>query len=130
VLAAGGLGSSSVLGSAELYNPATGIWSATGGMAAARASHTATLLNDGTVLAAGGNEVGSSALPALLGSAELYDPAMGTWSATGDMAAARRVHKATLLNDGTVLVAGGYGFSGVLASAELYGGPPPTPRRL
>src|SRR3990170_4104235 len=42
------------------------------------------------------------------------------WTATGSMAAARDGHTATLLPDGTVLVAGGVGTSGELASAELY----------
>jgi hypothetical protein len=93
-------------------------------MAAARAGHTATLLNDGTVLGVGGGD-GSS--PSPRASAELYNPASGTWSATGGMAAGRSGHPATLLNDGTVLVAGGGGASGPLATAELYGGPPPPP---
>ena len=57
-----------------------------------------------------------------LASAELYDPASGTWTATGSLANKRYVHTATLLPDGKVLAAGGYNSerSVALASAELY----------
>jgi hypothetical protein len=54
-----------------------------------------------------------------LASAELYDPASGTWTATGSLATARRFHTGTLLPNGKVLVTGGY--NGIyLSSAELY----------
>jgi hypothetical protein len=59
-------------------------------------------------------------------SAEIYDPSTGAFVATGSMSAAREVHTATLLNDGTVLIAGGesYGgigiFFGATATAEIY----------
>ena len=91
------------------------MWSATGSLGTARDDHTATLLPNGKVLVAGG-ENGSGALA----SAELYDPATGTWSATGSLATARDYHTATLLPNGKVLVAGGFNGSGDLASAELY----------
>jgi hypothetical protein len=52
-----------------------------------------------------------------LTSAELYDPAVGTFAATGSMSESRWGHTATLLPDGNVLMAGGYGDPG---SAELY----------
>ena len=55
-----------------------------------------------------------------LTSAELYDPASGSWTATGSLNTARYFHTATLLPNGKVLVAGGYDNSGVLTSAELY----------
>ena len=44
----------------------------------------------------------------------------GTWTATGSLATARYRHTATLLSNGLVLLAGGVGSSGYLASAELY----------
>jgi WD40 repeat protein len=112
VLVAGGFDGNSILASAELYDPASGTWSATGSLATARAYHTATLLPNGKVLVAGGGN----------NSAELYDPASGTWSATGSLATARAYHTATLLLNGKVLIVAGEGNSApfVLASAELY----------
>ena len=90
----------------------------TGSLVAARiGGHTATLLPNGTVLVAGG---GGSSLNSELASAELYDPANGTWTATANLATARMGHTATLLPDGRVLVAGGYDGTTLLASAELY----------
>ena len=51
----------------------------------------------------------------------MYDPASGTWSATGSLATARVYHTATLLPNGKVLVAGGADTRGdYVASAELY----------
>lgn len=90
-------------------------WTRTGRMAAARDGFTATLLPDGTVLAAGGGDP-----YAILASAEVYDPVTGTWSGTEPMSTLRDIHVAARLNDGRVLVAGGFNGGGVLASAELY----------
>ena len=64
----------------------------TGSLAMARFEHTETLLPNGKVLVAGGNDDTGD-----LASAELYDPASGTWTATGSLATARGGHTATLL---------------------------------
>jgi hypothetical protein len=84
--------------------------------------HTATLLSDGRVLIAGGS---NSNIPAILTSAELYDPKIGTFGPTGPMTVPRSGHTATLLADGRVLVAGGRNVNDAsdwsyLSSAELY----------
>ena len=124
MLVAGGyFAGSSALATVELYDPASGTWSATGSLAAARGQHTATLLPNGKVLVAAGSGGG------YLASAELYDPASGTWTPTGSLAAARVNQSATLLRNGQVLVVGGdTGFQ--LTSAELYVGPPAPPSLL
>jgi hypothetical protein len=81
-----------------------------------RSDHTATLLGSGLVLVAGGLVLSPAGATA---SAELYNPASGTFTATGSLTVGRSVHIAALLNNGTVLIAGGAG-GAVLSSAELY----------
>jgi Kelch motif len=112
VLVAGGV--IPYFSSAELYDPATGSWTATGSLNTARYTHTATLLPNGKVLVAGGYD------SAPLSSAELYDPATGSWSVTDNLNTARSGHTATLLPNGEVLIAAGGNNGGFLASAELY----------
>ena len=120
VLVAGGFGDFSlgqVTNRAELYDPDTGTWSSTGNLNRGRALHTATLLTTGKVLVAGGFFV--DGLPNITDRSELYDPATGTWSNTGNLNSGRRFHTATLLLNGKVLAAGGNGFNAP-NSAELY----------
>ncbi len=150
----------SVSGSATLTVQPTG-FVLTGSLNTARTEHTATLLNNGMVLIAGGGN--SSGLPSQCGAvqsndrdlhphrqpehraylshgdaaeqwhgadcgrrstalaAELYNPATGTFTYTGSLNTAREYPTATLLNNGMVLIAGGYNGRGAfIASAELY----------
>ncbi|WP_407562913.1 Kelch repeat-containing protein [Streptomyces sp. 184] len=95
-----------------LFDPVATTWTATGALGTARHGHSSTVLVDGTVLVAGG--IGPAGPEAeeggRLASAELYDPATGTWTPTpGDMTTARSLHAAALLPDGRVLVTGGEG---------------------
>jgi hypothetical protein len=108
---------------AELYDPATQVFTRTGSMVTSRFGHTATLLSNGKVLIVGGVESGVM-LFQMTPTAELYDPATGTFTPTGSLAVARAGHTATLLKDGKVLIAGGLtntqdSASGT-ASAEIY----------
>ena len=97
---------------------ASGTFQRTGSMNVARISHTATLLSNGEVLVAGGDN--SSLGGNCPSSAELFNPSTGTWTLTGCMTTARGNHQAVLLPSGEVLVAGGGSASDPLASAELY----------
>jgi hypothetical protein len=102
----------------------TGSLTSTGSMLVAREGQSATLLKDGRVLVAGGNGDDPTGRDPIVAdsSAELYDPSTGTFSITGSMTTPRSRHTATLLNDGRVLITGGW--PGVaeqsLDSAELY----------
>lgn len=126
VLVAGGAdGSAAALATAAIFDPAAETWTATGPLQTPRRLHTTTALADGKVLVAGGIS-GPAQFPAPgLASAELFDPAAGTWTGTGAMHQARWGHSAVRLADGTVLVAGGTTIrSGqsvrALRSAEVY----------
>ena len=107
ILLAGGVGTGwTFLADAELFDPQTNTFTATGGMATARESHTATLLNDGKVLVTGGHKGRRSAIT-IYTSAEIYNPASGTFTAAGNLTVKRHKHDATRLADGRVLIVGG-----------------------
>lgn len=118
VLAVGGIGDSGFsLASAELFDPATGLWVLTDSLMTPRRSHTATVLANGKVLVAGGRDE----VPNItLASSELYDPLTGTWNPGLNMTFARSHHTANLLPNGSVLVAGGFFNNNPLNSAEVY----------
>ncbi len=105
VLAAGGynpnITGAPALALAELYNPSTGTWTATGSMTTPRSGFSFVVLQNGEVLAAGGDQAPGSGIPS---TAELYNPATGTWSATGSMTTSAG-GGAILLPNGDVLVA-------------------------
>jgi hypothetical protein len=105
------------LASAELYNPATGTFTLTGSFHTARGGHTDTVLGNGTVLMAGGQNNGANG--GYLASAEIYNPSTGKFTVTGSLNTARILHKAHLLASGEVLIVAG-NFHGSLASTELY----------
>ncbi len=103
---------------AELYDQTTETWSSTGNLNIGRSEQIAVTLPNGKVLVVGGSgnciaDAGCS----FLNSAELYDPATGTWSITGNLSYANHnSSEAIVLSNGKVLVAGGWAGTGT----ELY----------
>jgi hypothetical protein len=101
---------------AEIFDPIAGTFTATGNMINSRAGHTATLLASGKVLITGGAtgvaSSTSSGTFTALNTTEIFDPTanagVGAFSAGPTMGAARWEHTATLLDGGTVLIAGGF----------------------
>jgi hypothetical protein len=112
-------GAGPCLASAEIFDPRTNTFKATGHMADARCGQAAAPLGDGRVLVTGGGAVYGDPTP--FASAEIYDPKTGKFSRTGPMAVARIGQTATRLADGRILVAGGNdaGYH-PFASAELF----------
>ena len=123
VLLAGGVGSAQLLSSAEIFDPGTGRWTPTGSMTTPRLGGTLTLLPSGDVLAAGGTSpsgqqgTGGGQTISPTSSAEIYHAATDTWTLTGSMTAARFEASGTLLSDGRVLIAGGFGGPGAPGGA-------------
>ena len=105
-----------MVATAELYDPKTGTFHATGSMTVPRDEASATRLEDGRVLIAGAGDEGDQAVA----SADLYDPTTGKFSATGSMYTARYGQNATLLPDGRILISGGTDGNGGLSSLETY----------
>ena len=115
-LIVGGANGTGPLASAELYDPATGTFATTGSMTTARLSPTATLLVSGplagqVLITGGSNSASGLNASAILATAELYNPATGSFTPTGNMTRPRVNHTATLLTSGPlagqVLIAGG-----------------------
>lgn len=102
--------------SAEIYDPATAMTTATGNLITGRAMHTATLLPSGKVLIAGGHVAGNQfAVPTA--TSELYDPSTASFVSTGNMVNPHFGAQAILLANGKLLVVGG---GGANPSAEIY----------
>jgi len=118
VLVAGGANDGDLgITSAALYDSGAGTFTAAGDMITSHVFGTATLLPDGTVLIGG-----SFLFPSALANAELYSPATGAFTATDNMMIARGSgYQATLLNDGQVLVTGGFApYPATTSTAEIY----------
>jgi N-acetylneuraminic acid mutarotase len=112
VLVVGGMkadnGRNIPLNTAEVYNPSTGLWSSAGSMSQSRILHTVTLLPNGKVLVIGGMNSYEGPAESYLSSVEVYDPTNNQWQQVAPLSVPRRSHTATLLEDGRVLVAGGW----------------------
>ncbi|MGE0884001.1 MAG: kelch repeat-containing protein [Blastocatellales bacterium] len=121
-LAVGGQSdASTVLETAELFNPSTGAWIPTGNkLSRPRVAHSMTLLTNGEVLIAGGYSVASQPVNAV----DIYDPFTDKWRTTNSLNTARFGHSATLLTNGKVLIAGGISSTGeALSSVEIFDAP-------
>ena len=104
--------------SAEVFDPGTSQFEATGALTVGRSRAAAVKLADGRVLVCGGWDALESRS---LASAEVFDPATLNWTLVGYLKYARSAHTATLLPDGQVLVCGGIYQPGVyLGSAEIF----------
>lgn len=125
VLVAGGGAITGTTATVELYNPTLPAtvgctWTQVASMSQPRNTATATLLQNGKVLVAGGFNVDINAILTTFSSAEIYDQVTNSWSPTGSLAAARTGHTATLLPSGKVLVTGGDAAGIPMNSSELY----------
>jgi N-acetylneuraminic acid mutarotase len=91
------------LASAEIYDPGSNAWTATGSLTDARGSLAMAKLPDGRVLAIAGVDRSYH----VLASTEIYDSSSGTWQTTGQLPVALERPAMEILPDGRVLVAGG-----------------------
>lgn len=109
---------------AEIYNVASNTWKTTSGaMSTPRFEHTATALDDGRVLIAGGQGPPIAGVASALASTEIYDPAVDSFRKSNDMGDARFNHTALKLPDRTVMVIGGAGGQSgdtSLSTAEVF----------
>lgn len=114
------------LSSAEVYHPDTGTWTKAGHMTAGRQDGIAALLGDGDVLVAGGFTFCDDDFCNDTSSANLYDPATNSWQTTQKLPTQLEAASATVLQNGSLLVAGGTRLNSdtdsnvPLRTAELY----------
>jgi hypothetical protein len=112
-------GPTTLLDSAEIYDPTTGTWGSAGNMSVIRSQHRAVKLKDGRVLVLGGYDWHADHA-----SAEIFRPETGVWATTASLNVGRQIPFATLLPDGRVLVGGGANRNlppnYALSSTEIY----------
>lgn len=114
-------GSTTAENAAELYDPDSKTWSKATSMGEPRYYHTSTPLLDGTVLVAGGTSGPSGGmLYPTVTTAKIYDASVDKWTSAGTLVPAVSQHAATLLNDGSVLVTGGFDGSVAINGAQIY----------
>jgi hypothetical protein len=112
------------LSTTALYDPTANTWAAGGSLASTRRSHEAALLSDGTVVVFGGTNTSATTYRT---TEETYNPTTNTWSVVGyGYNYTHAFHTATTLQNGRVLMVGGYtsggsllGYSEVLINQPL-----------
>ena len=126
---------------AKIYDPATDAWTPAGRMALTRVDASLTLLPDGCVLMAGGEDPAGSEY-VLYSTTEIFDPVTSAWSPGPDLSEPRSDHSATLMPDGRILLVGGIGVNlenqerypltsdELIDPAAVVVAPPTTPRAL
>lgn len=101
----------------ELYDPSSNSFTLSSSMKTARYNHTATKMNDFSVLIAGGRTNDTT----VTNKCEIYDIASSSFSNTADMSSPRIYHTATALANGNVLITGGLSNTGsILNSCEIF----------
>jgi hypothetical protein len=118
VIVIGGLSTTCgcAIGNVDIFNPTTGVWTPASSIPPRR-QHFAALLQNGKVLVFGG--LGNSSSTPLTSSI-MYDPVANAWSAVGNMLVSRNYPAMTVLQDGRILVAGGYLGSTYYSSTEIF----------
>lgn len=107
--------------SAEIWDLETGSSSFAGTVEAAYPAGSRTLLPDGRVLVAGGyGDLGTGTDYGPVATAGIWDPVSGAYTPTDPLPEARAEHTATRLDDGRVLIIGGWGLEDQFASAEVW----------
>jgi hypothetical protein len=105
------------LNTAEIFDPATGLFTATSPLNIARFGHTATRLRDGRVLIVGGQTTDALATDGVpVPTVEMFDPVTGRFTVGGNLVLARSSHTATMLNNGKILIAGGFRVGSIIAT--------------
>ncbi len=104
----------------EVFDPATGTFSALGSIIQPRRNHSATLLPDGKILITGGWLPTTTGPMVSTASVEIFDPATGISEQVGNLATRRADHRAAALATGQILVTGGRTDTPFLRSAEIF----------
>ena len=113
VLLCGGqttVSSASITGSCETFDPVAGALSPAASMASSRIGHVALLLRSGKIFVSGGGRPGGPGTEPWIfePTNEMYDPVAGTWNPVDALLQGRINHTATVLNNGKIMIAGGY----------------------
>ena len=105
----------------QIYDQQLRVWLVAGDMNSTRSNHSATLLQDGSVLVVGGARLDESTYNHVaISTVERFDPETLTWQSAASLPNPSRNHTTTLMNDGRVLFVGGRTPQGETATAEIF----------